>query len=89
MQSWRSIFTTGLPMRFRVTELSVAITGDVARVHNVENIYVGDDPEVLGRVAVTHIFLRRDGAWALVLHHGSPIASEEPAPPPPVASEFH
>jgi ketosteroid isomerase-like protein len=89
MQSWRSIFSTGVPMRFRITDVHVSVEGDVARVHNVENIYVGDSKEPLGRVAVTHIWLRRGAGWALALHHGSPIATDEPSTLPSDDADYH
>jgi ketosteroid isomerase-like protein len=89
MQSWRSIFSSGAPMRFRITSVAVSIEGDVARVHNVENIFVGDDSEPLGRVAVTHLFVKREERWLMTLHHGSPIAAEETEEPPSGPQEFH
>ncbi len=76
MEAWANIFATGVPMRFVVADVVVQLLGDIARVHNVENISLSDDGEAVGRVAVTHIFIRRPEGWRLVLHHGSPIAAE-------------
>lgn len=76
MEAWAGIFSSGMPMHFHVTDVVVQLLGDVARVHNVENISVAGSREPIGRVAVTHLFLRRPGGWRLVLHHGSPIAAD-------------
>ncbi len=89
MESWANIFATGLPMRFLVADVVVQLLGDVARVHNVEHISIAGDGETLGRVAVTHLFIRRPEGWRLVLHHGSPIASEAESAEPATEPEFH
>ena len=88
MESWRDIFATGMPMRFVISDVSIEVVGNVARVHNVENIYLGGDGDPLGRVAVTHLFQRVGADWLLVLHHGSPIAQNEP-PEPDDNDEYH
>ncbi len=74
METWEGIFETGVPMHFSVSDIVVQLLGDIARVHNVENISVAGEGETIGRVAVTHLYLRRAGQWQMVLHHGSPIA---------------
>jgi ketosteroid isomerase-like protein len=89
MEAWANIFATGVPMRFVVVDVVVQILGDIARVHNIEDIRVAGDEEVIGRVAVTHLFLRRPGGWRLVLHHGSPIAAEPDADEAAADDEFH
>lgn len=89
MEAWASIFATGMPMHFVVSDVVVQLLGDIARVHNVENISVAADRESIGRVAVTHLFIRRSGAWRLVLHHGSPIAAENDAPERLREPEYH
>ncbi len=89
MEAWAGIFATGVPMQFTVSDLVVQLLGDIARVHNVENISVAGEREAIGRVAVTHLFLRRGGQWRMVLHHGSPIAADGEAPERLAEPEFH
>ncbi len=88
MEAWAGIFSTGMPMKFLVSDVVVQLLGDLARVHNVENIRFGDG-EPIGRVAVTHLFIRRPSGWRLVLHHGSPIAAENEATPRAREPEYH
>jgi hypothetical protein len=46
------------------------VAGDVAWVTLDENLIAG---EASGTIAATNMFVRADGAWQLVLHHGSPV----------------
>lgn len=89
MEAWVNIFATGVPMHFTVTDVVVQLLGDVARVHNVEHIRLTGDSETLGRVAVTHLYVRRPDGWRLVLHHGSPIAAESEADEPAGEADYH
>lgn len=89
MEAWTNIFATGVPMHFLVTDVVVQLLGDVARVHNVEHISLSGGGETLGRVAVTHLFIRRPEGWRMVLHHGSPIAAEAEAHDVPSEPDYH
>jgi len=53
-----------------LSNVAVAIDGDIAWVTLEENLLGGPTPVV---VAATNMFARIDGAWQLVVHHGSPV----------------
>ena len=83
-ESWRAIFANTGYMRFHPSDLSYNVHNDQAVITCVENIYsVIQGKTIQTRVACTNIFVRRDGRWRLVLHHGSPIASRQSARPVP------
>ena len=76
-ESWRAIFANTNFMRVDLTEVTAEIVGDVGRVCCVENLFSVIDSQTLhSRVACTNLFVRQDGAWKMILHHGSPIASQ-------------
>jgi uncharacterized protein (TIGR02246 family) len=76
--SWQRIFDHTPYIQFFLTDEEITVVGDTAWVTLYENILqempqpgrsnLGDS-----RVAATNIFVRRDGQWRLVLHHGSPV----------------
>lgn len=72
--SWRRLFAGGERLRFALGDLHAEVYGDVGLVHCVENIWLASPRELVGRAAATNIFRRVDGAWKMVLHHGSPVA---------------
>lgn len=83
-ESWRRIFAGTPYIQFFLTDEHVQVVGDVAWVTLFENILqeVGGsgsrNPESsLGdaRVAATNVFVRDDGRWRMVVHHGSPVAA--------------
>lgn len=80
-ESWRRIFAGTPYIQFFLTEEHVVVEGDVAWVTVFENILQeigGAQPEAgLGdaRVAATNVFVRGDGRWRMVVHHGSPVAA--------------
>ena len=71
--SWRRIFAGQERLAVQLSELHAEIHGDVGVVHLVENIWVARTRQEVGKVAATNLFVRRDGAWKLTLHHGSPM----------------
>ena len=80
--SWRTIFANTPYIQFFLTEEEIAVVGDVAWVTLHENILqemarTGRSEASLaeGRVAATNVFVRRDGRWLMVLHHGSSVAT--------------
>ncbi len=86
-ESWRRIFDHTPYIQFFLTDEEVMVAGDAAWVTLYENILQeveGRRPGVRGapesaalgdaRVAATNIFIRTDGAWRMVVHHGSPVA---------------
>lgn len=71
-ESWRRILEGPGRNQFILTNESVHVEGDVGWVTNDENVVAG---AVSGTIAATNIFVRVDGRWLLVAHHGSPVAS--------------
>ena len=77
-ESWRVIFANTGYMRFEASELTLEITGEVACLSCVENIFsVVGDMTIHSRVACTNLFHLTEKGWRMVLHHGSPIASAQ------------
>lgn len=74
--TWRRLFANGQRLRFTLGDLHAEVYGEVGVVHLVENIGVAGSREMVGRVAATNLFRRVDGAWRMVLHHGSPVPGE-------------
>jgi ketosteroid isomerase-like protein len=86
-ESWRRIFDHTPYIQFFLTDEEVVVAGDAAWVTLYENILqevpgipgVPDEEgrhRTLGdaRVAATNVFVRVDGRWRMVVHHGSPVA---------------
>ncbi len=75
MRSWALIFANTPYIQFFLTDVHVAVTGDVGVVTCSENILtsVGDETGD-AYVVATNVFHRRDGGWRLRVHHGSPVA---------------
>jgi ketosteroid isomerase-like protein len=89
LSSWRAIFANTPYIQFFLTEEEIAVSGDVAWVTLHENILQemvrpGRSEGSLGegRVAATNVFVRRDGRWLMVLHHGSSVAAPGPGVAP-------
>ena len=69
-ESWRRILEGPGRNQFIVTNDAVVVTGDVAWVTLDENLV---DRATTGTIAATNVFVRSDGRWKLILHHGSPV----------------
>ncbi len=67
MASWRAIMAGGAPP-IRCGAARVLMLGEVAQVVCEE--HVGAD-----RVIATNVFVREDGRWAMVHHHGSHLVA--------------
>jgi uncharacterized protein (TIGR02246 family) len=70
LESWRRIFGGPGRNQFIVTNDAVVVGGDVAWVTCDENLV---DDGATGTIAATNVFRQVDGAWRLVVHHGSPV----------------
>jgi ketosteroid isomerase-like protein len=57
-------------IRFRLSDVQVAVREKIAWVLAVENIRHGDD--VLVSLQSTNLFEQIDGDWKMVLHHATP-----------------
>ncbi|MGH9040876.1 MAG: nuclear transport factor 2 family protein [Acidimicrobiia bacterium] len=88
-ESWRRIFEHTPYIQFFLTDEAVVVAGDAAWVTLYENILQevpgrrggpgegsGPSDAVLGdaRIAATNVFVRDEGSWRMVVHHGSPVA---------------
>ena len=71
--SFRRIFATGERLTIHLGSIRADIHGDIGRVTTVEHVYAPAHRAMVGRVACTNLFLRVEGAWKMILHHGSPI----------------
>ena len=69
-ESWRRIFSGPGRNQFIVTNEVVEVDGDMAWVTCDENLV---DDGATGTIAATNVFVRSDGAWRMVAHHGSPV----------------
>jgi ketosteroid isomerase-like protein len=69
-RSWQRIFAGEGRNQFIVTNVGVSGIGDVMWVTVDENLV---DGAATGTVAATNMFVRVDGLWRLVVHHGSGI----------------
>ena len=76
MQSWRGILLGGgAPDSIRCENAVAHVSGDVAWVVCIEALPAG-------ALAATNLFQRERGAWRMIHHHASPLASAPAAPPP-------
>jgi ketosteroid isomerase-like protein len=71
--SWFALFRGPQPLQFILTDEQVAVEGEAAWVTVDENLISSDGS---GTVAAVNVFVRRDGAWRLVAHHGSAVAPQ-------------
>jgi hypothetical protein len=56
--------------QFIITNEALGIAGDLAWITLEENLI---DTGATGAVAATNVFVRTDGEWRMIVHHGSPI----------------
>lgn len=74
MESWKRIFENTSMMQFTITGAVIRVEGDSAWVMGTENIATLVDGKVAeAKVQATNIFIKRDGRWLMVHHHGSPV----------------
>ncbi|MEZ5375344.1 MAG: nuclear transport factor 2 family protein [Acidimicrobiales bacterium] len=69
-ESWRRILAGPGRNQFILTNEAVVIDGDQGWVTLDENLV---DTTGTGTVAATNLFVKVDGRWLLVHHHGSPV----------------
>lgn len=68
--SWFALFQGPSAIQFILTDVHVALAGDVAWVSLDENV-IGQ--QLGGTVAALNIFVRASDGWQLVAHHGSSV----------------
>lgn len=72
--SWVLIFNHTAGIRFEVTDVEIAVSGDLAWVTCMENVRMETEEESqLSRILATNLYLRRAEGWLMVHHHGSPV----------------
>jgi ketosteroid isomerase-like protein len=69
-ESWQRIMAGPGRNQFILTNVAVAVAGDLAWVTLDENLVDGAST---GTIAATNLFARHGDAWRLILHHGSPV----------------
>jgi len=78
LTSWEAIFRATPYIQFFLTEQRVDVAGDTAWVTLNENILqgTGEGESTLydATVAAVNVFVRGDGGWRMVVHHGSPVS---------------
>ncbi len=76
--SWVLIFNHTHEIRFSISLLDVVVKDNLAWAVCDEKISTKDEGKWLkGHVITTNIFERREGAWLLIHHHGSPVLTIE------------
>ena len=72
--SWVTIFNHTTGIRFELSDVDIAIQGDIAWISCIEHITTVNEgrPEV-SRILATNIFVKDGKRWLMLHHHGSPI----------------
>ena len=70
--SWLAMFQGPQQIQFILTDEHVEVDGDLGWVTVDENI-IGD--QTGSTVSALNVFVRGDGGWRLVAHHGSAVVS--------------
>jgi ketosteroid isomerase-like protein len=70
--SWDALMSGPQRLQFIVTNAAVEVLGDTAWVTLEENLLEGGTS---GTVASVNWFVRHDGGWKLVGHHGSSVVA--------------
>lgn len=74
LRSFSAIMANTPYIQFFLTDVRVAVTGEVATVTCTENILTSvSEDDSSAQVAATNVFVRRPGGWRLQVHHGSPV----------------
>ncbi|MBD2895737.1 nuclear transport factor 2 family protein [Actinomadura nitritigenes] len=78
LRSWALIMANTTYIQFVLTDVETDVYGDHAVVTCKENVLTADEDTEAGFLAggsivATKLFVRVDGQWRLLLHHGSPV----------------
>jgi ketosteroid isomerase-like protein len=87
MRSWMALIAADSYIQFFLTDVDVAVMGDVASVTCTENVLAAgpDTPPGAftgGSATATNVFLRTPDGWRLWIHHASPVLSGQPTDEP-------
>lgn len=78
LRSWALIMANTTYIQFVLTDVETDVYGDHAVVTCKENVLTADEDTETGFLAggsivATNVFVRSDGEWRLLVHHGSPV----------------
>jgi ketosteroid isomerase-like protein len=73
LRSWSAVMAGTEYIQFFLTDVQVSVQGQTAIVTCTENVLTSADVGDNASVVATNVFVRRDGGWRLVVHHGSPV----------------
>ncbi|TNY35276.1 nuclear transport factor 2 family protein [Thermomonospora catenispora] len=82
LRSWALIMANTPYIQFVLTDVHTQVFGDHALVTCSENIITMDDTAgefaslAGGSIVATNLFLRVEGRWRLLHHHGSPVLDQ-------------
>ncbi|MFB4298024.1 nuclear transport factor 2 family protein [Actinomadura sp. NTSP31] len=84
LRSWALIMANTTYIQFVLTDVETDVYGDHAVVTCKENVLTADEDTEAGFLAggsivATKLFVRVDGQWRLLLHHGSPVLNSADA----------
>jgi ketosteroid isomerase-like protein len=84
LRSWALIMANTTYIQFVLTDVETDVYGDHAVVTCKENVLTADEETEAGFLAggsivATKLFVRVDGQWRLLLHHGSPVLNASDA----------
>lgn len=79
-RSWAVIMANTPYIQFFLTDVQIAVQGDVATVTCTENVLTADESTdegsfYGGKAVATNVFLRTPAGWGLWVHHASPVLS--------------
>jgi uncharacterized protein (TIGR02246 family) len=79
-RSWALIMANTPYIQFFLTDVEVAVLGDVASVTCTENVLTADETTEEGafngaKAVASNVFVRTGDAWRLWIHHASPVLS--------------
>ena len=79
-RSWALVMAHTPYIQFILTDVDVALRGDVASVTCTENVLTADEStgaDAFGgaRAVATNVFVRTADGWRLWIHHASPVLS--------------
>lgn len=76
--AWDAIFQSTTWIRFELVDATAQIFGELAWVTVLERIHSKPDEQsaetLVAEAVATNLFIRRDDAWKMLLHHASPLA---------------
>ena len=77
LRSWSALMANTEYIQFFLTDVTVAVEGDIAIVTCTENVLTGvSETGGAGAAVATNVFRRRTGGWRLQVHHAGPLLSE-------------